>query len=95
MGGLLNAERLKIYLCEDSSAAEVGGGRITIAQEKKRGRLKAQSIEGEELDLEAVEARVVRGNIVRIGAGCRIGLAEYTQDIEIESGAVVEQQVRV
>jgi hypothetical protein len=57
------------------------------------GSLTAETIEGDTVDLEATEAQVVRGKVVRIGPGCRIGWVEYTDSLEVHPEAEVGERV--
>ena len=89
IGGLLNAGELDVKLFGPCSAAEIGGDRITVRlagmleilnkwfKPAHNSVLTADIIEGDEIELENTHARVVRGNRVIIGSGCRIGLVEY------------------
>ena len=52
------------------------------------GRARIGSIEGDDIELENVEAEIVRGKYVRIGHGCRIGTVEYGENLEAEPGTV-------
>ena len=52
------------------------------------GRARIGSIEGDDIELENVEAEIVRGKYVRIGQGCRIGTVEYGENLEAEPGTV-------
>lgn len=45
--------------------------------------LKANLIEGDEIELENTEAEVVRGDKIKIGLGCRIGTVEYRSSLQI------------
>ena len=49
------------------------------------------SIEGDEITLENVICPTVEGRIVKIGAGCEIGLVQYGEEIEISDDARVER----
>ena len=53
-----------------------------------------RTIEGDQVELEYTQAKVVRGKYVRIGAGCEIDRVEYSGDLTVEGG-VVREQVRV
>ena len=54
-----------------------------------------ESIEGDIVNLECVEAPVVCGRIVIIGEGCKIEKVQYSEKIEIAEGAVVENQIKI
>ncbi|CAM3842511.1 hypothetical protein COLU111180_10530 [Cohnella lubricantis] len=104
--GLLNAEKLEIRLHGSSDAAEIGGGTILI--KPSRGHrlkrvfafgqspiLRANTIEGDRLDLEYTKAKVVRGNEVRIGPGCEIERVEYRQSLARGKGAQIGAEHKI
>lgn len=91
IGGLLNAGTVKIELYGGGQAKEIGGDTIHVSKKYNSmdrffglffpsNRLRTDTIEGDDIYLEYTDARVVRGNRVNIGLGCRIGLVEYSGD---------------
>ena len=54
-----------------------------------------ESIEGDILNLECVEASSVCGRIVIIGEGCQIDKVQYSEKLEIAEGATVGSQIKV
>lgn len=60
-----------------------------------KASLTADTIEGDEIILEHVSAKVVRGNSVTIGEGCEIDLVEYRTEFKKASGASVPKHVKV
>ena len=54
----------------------------------------AETIEGDEIELEATEAKLVRGGRIKIGPGCRIERVEYTETLEVAPEAVVKEEVK-
>ncbi|MFN3347000.1 MAG: polymer-forming cytoskeletal protein [Candidatus Bipolaricaulaceae bacterium] len=56
--------------------------------------LTVETIEGDEVELEATTAKLVRGGKVKIGRGCRVERVEYTDSLEVAPGAVVKEEVR-
>lgn len=104
--GLLAADQLNLELGERSWAREIGGERITV---RKRGslwgrlarwwgrqiELSAETIEADELSLEATVAKIVRGKRITLGPECRIERVEYTESLQIDSTSVVKEQVRL
>ncbi len=104
--GLLAADRLELELSERSWAREIGGERITVRKwasfwgwlARWWGRpveLATESIEADEISLEATVAKMVRGKRVTIGPGCRIDRVEYAESLQIDPKSVVKEQVRV
>lgn len=55
----------------------------------------AESIEGDEIRIEAVKAGTVVGRTVFIGENCRIGTVRYSESIEVADSAVVENIEKV
>lgn len=56
--------------------------------------LVVETIEGDEVELEATTAKLVRGGKVKIGKGCHIERVEYTESLEVAPGSVVKEEVR-
>jgi len=52
-------------------------------------------IEGEEIDLQATKAGVVRGRNVVIGPGCEMERVEYSGSLMVAPEAKVGEQVKV
>jgi cytoskeletal protein CcmA (bactofilin family) len=100
VGGLLNAERLDLRVHGGSSAREVGGRFVRIRLPRlarllpaavSEPRFETDSIEADEVELEGVAARVVRGDRVRIGKGCVIDLVEYGSEIERDGDTRIKE----
>jgi len=102
--GLLNADVLKINLYWPSNVHEIGGTEITVKKEAKLSflglkdiimpsgankKLTADIIEGDNINLENTQAKVVRGNNITIGSGCKIELVEYKDSFKNEEGAEI------
>lgn len=102
--GLLSAENLQLTLYGPGSAAEVGGGTITIKRSKTKtlfqmghGRdmiFTTGLIEGDFVELQNTHAATVRGEKVIIGPGCVIQNVEYSDYLEIHKNAIVKQQTK-
>ncbi|MCT1403747.1 DUF2807 domain-containing protein [Paenibacillus sp. p3-SID867] len=86
-------------------AQEIVGDRITVRKKGKRlwemlslslkgTRLEARIIEGDVLDLEHVEADIVRGNRVILGKGCEIRQVEYRDELSQHPEAEVRASRR-
>ncbi len=54
------------------------------------GTMKVDVIEGDDIYLENTTANIVRGKMVRIGEGSRIGKVEYSDTLEIFDGGIVD-----
>jgi len=57
--------------------------------------LEASTIEGDEVSLENTRADIVRGNVIEIGPGCRIGAVEYSESLKVHGDADVGRQTKV
>ena len=98
IGGLLNAETVEISANRAVHISAIGGGTIRVLQKDTAtvlgifhtspGCARIGSIEGDNIELEYVEAEIVRGKYVRIGHGCRIGTVEFGENLEAEPGTV-------
>ena len=102
--GLLTADKVKIALrFGQSSAEEIGGGKIIVKRKKnsilpfgkEEGTLTAKVIEGDDIYLENTTAEVVRGNTVKIGPGCQIGLIEYTTELKNDASSTIKTKTKV
>lgn len=104
--GLLNSEKIEIAPVAGSSIGTIGGSDIKILIpdntsnplgvfglfEKRHAsrRIDVSIIEGDKIELEATHAKIVRGNDVKIGEGCKIDLVEYTGTLTAEEGTVIK-----
>ncbi|MFQ5794394.1 MAG: polymer-forming cytoskeletal protein [Candidatus Bipolaricaulia bacterium] len=104
IAGLLNADRIEIDLGGHSSVREIGGSKITVRRGafgslfpwgRGSGRLKVESIEGDEIHLEATRAQIVRGNRVTVGEGCEIETVEYSESLKVDTAATVRNRAKV
>lgn len=102
--GLLTADTIKVGLrFGQSSAEEIGGGKITVKKRsnsllpfgKEVGFLTANVIEGDDIYLENTKADMVRGNKVKIGPGCQIGVVEYRDDFTQDSKATIKTTTKI
>lgn len=94
--GLLNAENIKIKADKCMQIGSIGGSKITIERKRfslfsNRGVTVEHAIEGDEIALEYVTCPCVMGRIVNIGKGCKIGLVQYSESVEISPKAQVER----
>ncbi len=101
--GLLNADILKINLYWPCEVQEIGGSKITIKRDGKlsflglknmimpggHNELKANIIEGDDVYLENTIAKVVRGDNIKLGPGCKIELVEYKKNFKQDKAADV------
>lgn len=103
INGLLNVGTMEVSLrYGKSSAKEIGGEKIVVKKKssflpfnKGEGELIAHLIEADEIFLENTKADIVRGKRVQIGAGCEIGLVEYTESYKADTSALVKENKKV
>jgi cytoskeletal protein CcmA (bactofilin family) len=102
--GLLTADTIRVGLrFGQSSAEEIGGGKITVKKRsnsllpfgKETGTLVAKVIEGDDIYLENTKADMVRGNQVNIGPGCQIGVVEYRNHLTHDPRATIKTKTKV
>ena len=101
IGGLLTADKIDIKLYGPCSAREIGGEKITVRSPQgfqsitqiftfwADKKLTAESIEGDDVYLEATNAKVVRGRNVTIGLDCKVDVVEYSDNYSRTDGAMV------
>lgn len=111
VGGSINAEKVDIKFVYGSGAGEVCGESIKIWKESTSGAVefimdlipwrhkgknfRCNLIEGDDINIENVEADVVRGKTVMIGPDCQIDLVEYHDTVNIYPGATVKKTVKL
>ncbi|HEX7065248.1 MAG TPA: polymer-forming cytoskeletal protein [Bacillales bacterium] len=105
IGDQLNAGHIDITLRGEARAKGIGGQTVKVRRRMPgwmkwilivfQPRLYTGRIEGDEIDLEHTKAEMVRGNNVRIGPGCEVGLVEYRGDIQEDKGAKVREKRKV
>jgi len=106
LGGLLNAEKITIQLYGHSTVREIGGGQIQVRRSKWKEiaglfmsreiqELTADIIEGDEVYLEYTNAKLVRGNRVILGPGCRIETVQYRESLRKNKSAIVRHEYSI
>lgn len=99
IGGALNADKIAIKLGGDSKIGLIKGKNIEIKRVLelffKNSRLITESVEGDDIYLENVNAKLVKGRVVKIGPNCEIGTIEYKESINVESNSKVEKQLKI
>ena len=103
VGGLLNADEIVINLFGDCRAKEIGGETIQVKKNKAslfdlfkpNTQLETDLIEGNKIELEYTNAKVVRGHQIKIGPNCHIGLIEYTDELIVDKKASIGQSKKV
>ena len=91
---------MEIALAGVSRASEIRAAKILALRtswrrrfldfgRRRRTLLAVETVEGEDVHLEATSARVVKGRRVKIGPECRIESVEYAESLQIDPQAVV------
>ncbi len=96
--GAVKAKSVTIKFDASSEAESVKGESINLAPRKYKifkRRFISSSIEGDEITLEYVSCPRVFGKRVTIGKGCRIGLLEYSESVQISPKAKVEKTEQI
>ncbi len=91
INGLLTAESIMLKLAHTSRIREIGGDKVVVrrARFSRSAKLKIDLIEADDIYLENTIADVVRGKVVRIGPGCKIGIVEYREDATVSRNSTV------
>ncbi|AET69574.1 Protein of unknown function, DUF583 [Desulfosporosinus orientis DSM 765] len=66
-----------------------------LGPKRELNKLTANVLEGTIVNICDTQAKIVRGNKVRIGPGCNIGVVEYSEELEVDEEAVVEKQILI
>ncbi len=108
IGGLLNSGDIDVIIHGRCRAREIGGGKINVkvcndnmfSKMLKHifiqgERLTSSVIEGDDIYLEATNAKIVRGNNVTIGPDCNIEIVEYRSTISVATDTKVSEQKKI
>ena len=110
INGLLNADNIKINIYWPCNVNEIGCSEITVKKDVKisflgikdlikpnckNKILTADIIEGDLIYLENTNAKIVRGNNVTIGAGCKIELIEYKESYKKDDKSIVDKSHKI
>ncbi len=91
IGGGLEAQEVSVRLAGTSRVPSIKGQEIDVRRGQRNGELEAETIEGDEVYLEATRAHLVKGREVRIGPFCTIDRAE-AGELEIHEMSTVKEQ---
>lgn len=109
IGGLLNAGEIEIKLAGRCEISSIGTEVITVKHNlgqniitdlfgslfNQDAALYSEIIEGDEIYLENTICKMVRGNTVRIGKGCKIETVEYSGTLEVADQGKVVNSIQV
>ncbi len=96
----LNGEKIEIATHQGSKIKEMVGTNITVKPNRKwfvhvksntSKEVEIDTIEGDEIYLENVVSKAVRGNKITIGPNCKIDLVEYHESCNIKDENGVKQ----
>ncbi|UXV35132.1 hypothetical protein MUA90_00870 [Staphylococcus sp. IVB6181] len=109
--GMLNADSIEFKVQEDSYIREIGGDQIKILEQNKENSKKsfitvvsnqktpayltAEIIEGDTIEVNAVKAKMIRGDHVVIGDNVEVDKVEYTNSLECAPHAQVKEVVKL
>lgn len=105
ISGLLSADKIELKLFDTWRIKEIGGEEISVKKEKikkflfltfvfrNKGKLITDSIEGDNINLEYTECKIVRGHNIIIGEGCNIEKIEYTGNLRIDNKSTVGEKI--
>jgi hypothetical protein len=84
----------KVY-CTNFEAKEANPGKLLKwLGFSPKGALTVDTIAATDITLERTEARVLLASKVKIGKGCKIGLVQYTDSLEVDKNAKVNKAVK-
>ncbi len=97
--GQLNSETIDIKLDRNNSyvKGDIRASSIRTQRPKGygKGKLEAESIYAEEVDLIDTKARLIRAKMIRLGKGCVVDRVEYYERLDIEANAQVREKVKL
>ncbi|WP_144568737.1 polymer-forming cytoskeletal protein [Bacillus pseudomycoides] len=101
IGGLLSADEIDIDIHGTCRVKEIGGQTIKVRHRPTAfsglfktvfgSHLEAELLEGDNIDIDYVQIKTVRGNNVTVGPNCEIGLIEYTGVLHVDKNAKVKE----
>jgi cytoskeletal protein CcmA (bactofilin family) len=87
----LEADTIKILLDDTAQVPFIKGRDIVVKQSKRRGALRAKTIQGDRVSVSGTRAQLVRGRDVRIGPQSRIDVVEADR-VEVHETARVGER---
>ncbi len=91
IGKGLEAETIKILLEDTAEVPVIKGETIVVKRSKRRGTLRAKTIQGDRVVVAGTRAKLVRGQDVRIGPQSRIDVVEANK-VEVHETARVGER---
>ncbi|MGL4570773.1 MAG: hypothetical protein ACRCVJ_06890 [Clostridium sp.] len=102
---LLSADNVEIITYRNCNIKEIGGEKISIKNNDSkriltrifnpysRGNVMCECIEGDTILLENTICKVVRGESITIGKGCKIDRVEYSNELTIDDKSIVREKI--
>lgn len=94
----LNADLIEFTSTGHGKINEMVGSKIMVKPKtglfhlkKDQNVIEVELIEGDDIDIENVKAKVVRGNNVKIGNNCEIDLVEYSNDLKVSDNSQIKE----
>ncbi len=91
IGEGIEAQEVTIRLSGTSRAPIIKANEISVRRGKRDGELRAETIEGEDVYVEATRASTIRGKRVTIGPFCTVDVAE-AHELEVHETSTVKEQ---
>lgn len=95
--GLLSAEVIYIYPNGVITVNEIGGSKIVIRKKGifslRKSIIISNIIEGDDIELENTQCKVVRGHNVKILENCKIDKVEYTGTLKVDKNSVIGEEI--
>jgi cytoskeletal protein CcmA (bactofilin family) len=93
--GTFNVGSLDLKFHYKSVIKEVVGGKMRIYRGIGTATFRAELIEGDEVDIENSDVKVIRGDNVTIGKGCTVDKVEYSDVLNVHPKAKVKEKIKL
>ena len=105
ISGLLSADKIEVNVADNWRIKEIGGEEIIVKKEnvkkflfltfifRNKGKLITDCIEGDNINLEYTECKIVRGHNITIGEVCNIEKVEYSGNLTIDDKSTVGEKI--
>ncbi|MEF3304771.1 polymer-forming cytoskeletal protein [Paenibacillus sp. GYB003] len=87
----IGGESIRVHRSEGNVLKKLIGS-FFLPADYYEGTLNADTIEGDHIYVEHTSAKAIRGTVVVVGPGCRIGRVEYTERFECHADSSVQEQ---
>jgi cytoskeletal protein CcmA (bactofilin family) len=91
IGGPIEAQDVDIRLAGHSKAPSIKAQDIEVRRGERNGELTVETIEGEDVYLEATRAGLVRGNSVHLGPYCTVRVVE-AEELEVHETSTFKER---